>query len=561
MGFDDIFNYIGGAGAYQVTLYLLLGLPSFFGGYQSMSMTFLGPEQDHWCKIDRLQNFSHAQQKYIGIPYNEDDEEYDQCYYYALPYNNLTDEELWNWNWTNQNEETIPQEPCESWVFDQSEYTRTALSEYNLVCSDEYLASLVYSSYMAATVVAAITAGPLSDKFGRCIILTIASFFQALLGITASFAPGYVSFIILRFLMAVSITFASTCCFVLSMEVFGTEYRAIAGGLYWLFWSFGFTVLPGISYFIRDFRKLQIVLAVPMLSTWCYSFIVSESPRWLVSNKKYDKSEEILTFIAEVNSKPVPENIRNIIKEDSPEKEKQIIDSPQSEITLIDIINVPVLRKHLLAIIPGWISCTMIYYSMSFNTGSLAGSVYLNTFLSGLVEIPAYIGSLPFMYKLGRKYTQMGGLIFSGCACFICIPFQGNDSLAWLVTTFMMIGKAAITLSFATIFVYTAELFPTPVRHLAIGINYMLGNLLGLVAPFMGPPLLDIWKPLPLIIFGSLGTISGFLILLLPETLNKKLADTIEEVELLREPSSQSKKNNKKSLEDSKPENIISTHL
>ena len=49
----------------------------------------------------------------------------------------------------------------------------------------------------------------------------------------------------------------------------------------------------------------------------------------------------------------------------------------------------------------------------------------------------------------------------------------GSD-LAWLVTTLTMTGKAAITICFSTIYVFTAELFPTPVRHLAVGSSSMM---------------------------------------------------------------------------------------
>ena len=33
----------------------------------------------------------------------------------------------------------------------------------------------------------------------------------------------------------------------------------------------------------------------------------------------------------------------------------------------------------------------MVYYGLGFNSGNLAGNIYLNFALSGLVEIPAYI--------------------------------------------------------------------------------------------------------------------------------------------------------------------------
>jgi OCT family organic cation transporter-like MFS transporter 4/5 len=42
----------------------------------------------------------------------------------------------------------------------------------------------------------------------------------------------------------------------------------------------------------------------------------------------------------------------------------------------------------------------------------------------------------------------------------------------------------------------------------------------------------DQWRPLPLLIYGALALCGGLLSLLLPETLNKKLPDTIEEGEM-----------------------------
>ena len=525
-----------------------------------MSMTFLGPEQDHWCKIDRLQNFSHPQQKYIGIPYNEEDEEYDQCHYYNLPYDKLNDDQLYNWNWTMDNEFTnVTIEKCDEWIYDQSEFTHTALSKYDLVCDNSFLVSLVYSSFTASTIIANLLAGPLSDRFGRRTLLIIAICFEGPLGILCTYAPGYPSFLILRFLTALSLTLASTCCFILSMEVFGPQYRAIPGGLYWLFWSFGFLTLPCIAVFIRDFQKLQLVLAAPMFLTYSYFLILSESPRWLISKDKELKAEEVIILIAEVNEKDIPENMHEILNESnknldrmtdmssSEGKEKvngvsskgeSVQTNSQNEnatMNVFDILKIPVLRNRILLILPGWISCTLVYYGMSFNTGTMAGNVYLNTFLSGLVEVPAYIGSLPCMYKFGRRYSQIGTLLISGSACFLCTPFLDSDNEIYeaIVTTFVLIGKAAITMAFAVIFVYTAELFPTPVRHASVAIPYMTGNIFGLAAPFMGAPMMSLWTPLPLVIFGTLGIVSGLLVILLPETRDLMLPDNIEDIKAL----------------------------
>ena len=42
---------------------------------------------------------------------------------------------------------------------------------------------------------------------------------------------------------------------------------------------------------------------------------------------------------------------------------------------------------------------------------------------------------------------------------------------------------------------------------------------------------MSVWKPLPYVIFGTIATTCGVLVLLLPETLNKPLCETILEAE------------------------------
>ena len=61
-----------------------------------------------------------------------------------------------------------------------------------------------------------------------------------------------------------------------------------------------------------------------------------------------------------------------------------------------------------------------------------------------------------------------------------------------MVTSLTMIGKMAIAATFILDYLYTSELFPTPVRNMAVGSSSMMARISSLVAPFMGKPLVRV---------------------------------------------------------------------
>ena len=64
-----------------------------------------------------------------------------------------------------------------------------------------------------------------------------------------------------------------------------------------------------------------------------------------------------------------------------------------------------------------------------------------------------------------------------------------------------------------------------------MGLVSMCSSVAGILAPFI-LLLVDVWEPLPDIIFGTFSIAAAALILLLPETRGVRLPQTIEEGEL-----------------------------
>lgn len=71
-------------------------------------------------------------------------------------------------------------------------------------------------------------------------------------------------------------------------------------------------------------------------------------------------------------------------------------------------------------------------------------------------------------------------------------------------------------------------MFPTNLRHSLLGTCAMFGRVGSIISP-QTPLLAEYYSSLPLLLMAGCAFLSGFLILRLPETLNTKLPDTIEE--------------------------------
>jgi len=94
-----------------------------------------------------------------------------------------------------------------------------------------------------------------------------------------------------------------------------------------------------------------------------------------------------------------------------------------------------------------------------------------------------------------------------------------------------LITKAAITGTYATIYTFTPELFPTVIRNLAMGSCSMIARVGAILASFVAMWLVQYNKLLMIIPFGILALAAGLVALLLPETNGRALPETIEELE------------------------------
>ncbi|GLH00658.1 Organic cation transporter protein [Gryllus bimaculatus] len=177
-----------------------------------------------------------------------------------------------------------------------------------------------------------------------------------------------------------------------------------------------------------------------------------------------------------------------------------------------------------------WAANAFVYYGLSVNSTSLGGDKYLNFALVCLVEIPGYTVAWLLMNRLGRRMSLGGSL---GLCALTCIGAAFVPvGMEWAEIVLFLVGKLGITSSFGVVFVYTAELYPTPMRSAGVGMSSTVARVGAMVAPF-APLLGQVYAPLPLLLFGGVSLIASLFTLALPETLGTRLPDTVDEVEKL----------------------------
>ncbi|GFQ65411.1 organic cation transporter protein [Trichonephila clavata] len=414
--------------------------------------------------------------------------------------------------------------PCTQWEYDTSYFSQTIVSEWDLVCSREWLVSLAKSIYMVGFLISVIFFGQLSDSVGRFTAVAIAYVITVVSMLLALLSTSYTMFLILRFLQAFGRTGLTTVGFVLVMELVGPQHRTETGIAIQIGWALGFASLAAVAWLFRHWFWFQVALSVPILPLALAYRILPESPRWLLMKGKMVELEKILRHAAEVNGREIKGDLRDLlVVDDKGEEEKQ------KTRTLLDVLRLPKMRNRTFNMIYLWVVNSFMYYGLSFNTNDLAGNPYLNFFVAGALEFPSYALLFWGIKKWGRRPTLVTLMLVGGAACVAIVPVPSD--LPWLSTSFAMAGKFCVTGSFGLLYLYTSELFPTVVRNVTLGSCSMCARVGSILAPFVRELGKATHPAVPNVLYGLLALTSGLLALLLPETRGENMPDSLEDGE------------------------------
>ena len=288
---------------------------------------------------------------------------------------------------------------------------------------------------------AMITAGPLSDRFGRKVILKIAAALFFVSAIASAFAPSFLMLVMARMLGGLGVGAALIIAPMYIAEIGPAKYRGRMVSLNQLNIVLGISVAFFTNYLILqaansdadwvqtlgvaqwNWRWMLGIEAIPALVYFICLSIVPESPRWLMMKGRAEEATVILKrALGEQNAEQEIQQINKSISLEHNQAKGVFMDllKPSMRLVMIVGISIAILQQ-----ITG-INAVFFYAPMIFEqTGLGTDASFLQAILVGITNVVFTLIAITLIDKIGRKSLLIAGV--SGIiVCMFSLANQFN---------------------------------------------------------------------------------------------------------------------------------------
>ena len=245
---DDIFEEVNGHGKFQkILLYMILGPIITFLPFAWNAELLLLHQPDHWCHHQMTDGLNETELSLWKTCYLPQDPVNKSCQIYLPPVYDTAEKEDEFWNqqtfygcpWSNTSGLNVRKSsPCKrEWKYDQSEFKRTIVTDYNWVCNNSLKIQEQYSYNPIGILIGSMGWNYISDLYGRIKMFWISLTLIVVPMLVKSFlAQYYYVYSILNIIMYSGIMTVYQIPTSMLVEFVDESYRSWAVMYTWLTW-------------------------------------------------------------------------------------------------------------------------------------------------------------------------------------------------------------------------------------------------------------------------------------------------------------------------------------
>ncbi|XP_059219561.1 carcinine transporter [Stomoxys calcitrans] len=521
--FQAIMERAGNHGRFQLiyNIIFVMGL-AMAGAMCYMNIILALNIPDHWCTVAGREktNFTLDEWRRLTLPTQRDNrgaEKYSSCQMFDVNFTEIDD-------WQNWNSASANVTACTNgWSYDQTWYEDTIPSQEDWVCAKDLFVTNVFVVGRVTEVVGSFLLGQMGDIFGRRVVYYISVVFCSVGRLTSILTTGYYTwFLIFSGLAALTINSLFQSPQIIGMEISREEDRSTIAIYQSFGWSIGTTLMPLLFWWLREWEPFMWITTVPTAIVLIFSKYVIESPRWLISKKRFADAIRQFKKIANINGRQF----------DMSEKElAAIYQSTDEEVTygIASLFSGWRLARNTCIMGFSWCVVAVSYFTLVLFSSRMNGNPFLNFLMQSIVEIPAYMVGKYVGDRFGRRFTNSSSFFVSFLACIPLIILATEEKHELIVMGLAAFIKFLNAVTFFTASLQGMEIYPTCMRQTGIALGTILANAVGILAPYLVYLGTTVDIRSPYYILGALFFIGAVGALFLPETLHKKLPDTMEE--------------------------------
>ncbi|CDW90392.1 UNKNOWN [Stylonychia lemnae] len=447
-----------------------------------------------------------------------------------------------------QADQTFCKDPSIKYIidWDYESSLHNWVQSLDLTCESPAKLGLLGSIYFVGWAIAAIFLPRLSDIFGRKYVYFISMLLHAIMYLGMIISRNLNLTIVLMGFFGFFSLGRTSVGYLYMQELTPTKQQTFIGTFLQIVnGSIASLIAIYFLYVSKHWLGFQIFGCVTNFLIAISIIYLPESPKQLISKKRYEEARDSLRIIARFNrykgqidfkfDREVLDELQNqtrnnvlsgneqsyydqgFLSQSNSESRKarimrygQPLNDPQAEplLSKVDIIreeqqlngtlkDLIKIRRHminLLIMICAWIGTSFNYYLINFQLKYIKGDFFVNVITASITDMIACFLSGILYQTLGIRVVLVSCFLISLSGGFFLLIFQNFISI---IPVFILLARFGVSASFNICYLANATIFPTIFAGTAFGICNTFAKVATIISPFLA----EVEAPVPMAVF------------------------------------------------------------